>query len=110
MSDFSLNNGNVEIEVNLHGAEVRRIRDVKTQTDYLWNADPAFWNRCSPVLFPFVGMVRDKVYRYDGKEYGMGQHGFARDMDFTLLSQTEDTIWFELDSNEETLSKYPLHF
>ncbi len=110
MSDFCLKNDQVEIEVNFHGAELRAIKDVTTGRDYLWNADPAFWNRCSPVLFPFVGMVRDKKFRYDGKEYTMGQHGFARDMDFTLVSQTEDSIWFSLDSNEETLEKYPLPF
>ena len=40
----------------------------------------------------------------------MTQHGFARDMDFTLLSQTDDEIWFELRSSEETLEKYHYEF
>ena len=40
----------------------------------------------------------------------MGQHGFARDMDFTLDSKTEDTLWFVLQSNEETMEKYPYAF
>jgi galactose mutarotase-like enzyme len=40
----------------------------------------------------------------------MGQHGFARDMEFELESQKEDSIWFVLRSNEETLKKYPYAF
>ena len=40
----------------------------------------------------------------------MTQHGFARDMEFTLLSQSEDEIWFQLRSTEETLAKYPYEF
>ena len=40
----------------------------------------------------------------------MGQHGFARDMDFTLTDQTEDKLEFTLSDNEETYEKYPFHF
>lgn len=38
------------------------------------------------------------------------QHGFCRDMAFTLKSRTDDMLLFELSSNEETLEKYPFHF
>lgn len=67
--------------------------------EYMWKGDPAFWGRTSPVLFPFVGGVNQKKYRVDGKEYAMNQHGFARDMEFSLISQAEEEIWFELHSN-----------
>ena len=40
----------------------------------------------------------------------MGQHGFARDMEFELVSQTKDEAWFSLKSNDETLAKYPFEF
>ena len=60
--------------------------------------------------FSFVGKVRDGKYRYNGVEYPMGQHGFARDMEFTFLSQSEDEIWFVLESDEETLKKFPFAF
>lgn len=40
----------------------------------------------------------------------MGQHGFARDMEFQLKSQVAAEIWFRLESNEETLEKYPYPF
>ena len=40
----------------------------------------------------------------------MGQHGFARDMDFTMISQSEDEVWFAVKDTEETYAKYPFHF
>lgn len=61
--------------------------------------------RTSPVLFPFVGNVSGKQYHTKGKTYDMGQHGFARDMEFVLDTQSGNEIWFVLRSNEETLAK-----
>ena len=90
------------------GAELMSLQ--KEGKEYLWSGDPAFWGRRSPVLFPFVGQVRDKKYRFNGKEYAMGQHGFARDQVFTLAFRTDSTISFVLHENEETLSCYPFRF
>ena len=73
-------------------------------------ADPAYWGRHSPVLFPIVGSVWNKIYRVNGKEYELGQHGFARDMDFTLVEATETEVRYRLVSAEETLQKYPWPF
>lgn len=110
MEQICLINEMIEIQVNSHGAELRSLKNIHNNKQYLWNADPAFWNRSSPVLFPFVGGVKDKVYRHNGAEYPMNQHGFARDMEFTLLHKTEDEVWFALDSTEETYQVYPFHF
>ena len=32
----------------------------------------------------------------------MNQHGFARDMEFSLVSQSADEVWFALEDTEET--------
>lgn len=103
-----LSNEELTISINAHGAELCSIRH--NDNEYLWQADPAFWKRHSPVLFPIVGSVRGGYYRVGDKEYQLPQHGFARDMDFTLLSQTEDEVWYRLTDNEETLAKYPYPF
>lgn len=110
MADIILKNGIIEIGVNLHGAELKSLRRTDTGTEYLWCGDPAYWNRTSPVLFPFVGGVRNGVYRHEGTEYQMSQHGFARDRDFTLISQTEDAVWFGLEDDEESCGVYPFAF
>ena len=110
MARHKLENELIAIEVEEHGAELKSLVRKNTGKEYMWKADPKFWGRTSPVLFPFVGAVKDKQFRTKGQTYTMGQHGFARDMDFTLDSQTEDTLWFVLKSNEETMAKYPYAF
>ena len=110
MSDVILKNENLKIEVNLHGAELKSLYNMDTDTEYLWCADPAYWNRTSPVLFPFVGGVKNGVYRHNGEEYRIGQHGFARDREFALVSRTEDTVWFSLEDDESSRMIYPFAF
>lgn len=105
---ITLHNEHLTIDVKLHGAELASVRTA--EREYLWQADPEFWARHSPILFPVVGNVYDKTFRYGGAAYPMGQHGFARDCDFTLISQTDDEVWFRLDSNEETRAKFPADF
>ena len=110
MNAVFLENDNLKVKVNLHGAELRSIYEKEKELEYLWNADAKFWNRSSPVLFPFVGSLKDKKYTHDGKEYAMGQHGFARDMEFEVISQDEKEVWFSVNDTEETYAKYPFHF
>lgn len=104
----TLKNDILAVQVKEHGAELASIR--KGSTEYLWQADPAFWGRHSPVLFPIVGSVWEKRYRVDGEEFGLGQHGFARDMDFTLVCGTDTEVRYRLVSDEDTLRKYPWPF
>ena len=100
----------MEIKVHSKGAELKSLKNPVTGTEYLWQGDPAFWNRSSPILFPFVGKTDRNEFRTKGKTYSMTQHGFARDMEFELLSRTEDEIWFVLKDSEETRQKYPYGF
>lgn len=103
-----LKNDVLTVEVNEHGAELQSIR--KGETEYLWQGDPAYWGRRSPVLFPIVGSVWEARYRVGGKEYALGQHGFARDMDFELVSSSETEVRYRLLSSEATKEKYPYDF
>lgn len=104
----TLTNGILTIKVKEHGAELSSI--VKNGIEYLWQADPKFWGRHSPVLFPIVGSVWGGEYRVGETAYSLGQHGFARDMDFFLVRQTETEVRYRLESSSETLKKYPWHF
>ena len=120
MSIYQLENEALSISVDSRGAELKSLKRKDTGIEYMWCGDAKYWGRTSPILFPFVGGVKDKVYRTQGKTWPMTQHGFARDMEFTLLSQSEhsssehslsaDEIWFHLCSSEETLAKYPYEF
>lgn len=110
MAVYQLENEHIYLEVASHGAELVRLVGKKTKKEYLFDGDPKYWKRHSPILFPFVGGVKNKEYRYNGKTYTMTQHGFARDMEFTLDSQTQDTLWFSIVSNETTMENYPFTF
>ena len=101
-------NGKLSIEVSAHGAELCSI--FSNGKEYLWQANPAFWKRHSPVLFPIVGSVWENEYRNEGTTYALTQHGFARDMEFTLILEHDDEVRYQLVSNEETLKKYPFPF
>ena len=103
-----LSNAVLTVEISGHGAELQSIR--KNDVEYLWQGDKAYWGRRSPVLFPIVGSVWESRYRVDGREYQLGQHGFARDMDFTLVSSSDTEARFRLEASEETLEKYPYPF
>lgn len=108
--EYILENDGIRIVIDSHGAELTSICDIKSGTERLWDADPEFWNRHSPVLFPFVGGVRNKEYRHKGKTYTIGQHGFARDLEHTPTECGKNSIFFSLSDNENTLSKYPFKF
>lgn len=106
--EYSLKNGEFEAKICSKGAELISLK--RGGREYLWNADPVCWNRHAPILFPFVGGLKDKQYRYGGKTYVMGQHGFARDMEFVLVSRTDTELVMALSDTEKTLEKYPFHF
>lgn len=110
MAVYSLENEQLRICVDTLGAELKSLKKRKTDTEYMWDAKPEYWKRTSPVLFPIVGSLNKGVYRYDGKEYSLSQHGFARDMEFELRQQTKDELKFVLKANEETRAKYPFDF
>lgn len=103
-----LSNGELRIEVSGHGAELQSIR--KGDVEYLWQGDPSFWGRRSPVLFPIVGSVWESRYRIDGVEYQLGQHGFARDMDFVKVCESDTEVRYRLESSPQTKEKFPYDF
>ncbi|WP_434504395.1 aldose 1-epimerase family protein [Prevotella sp.] len=104
-----IKNDKLTVTVSKHGAELQSIKDANGK-EYLWQADPKFWDRHSPLLFPIVcGLWEDK-YRVNGKEYKLGRHGFARDTDFKLIAQGDNQLVYCLNDSTETLKDYPYRF
>ncbi len=93
----------LEIETSEKGAE---LISVKLNNIEKLHDGKTFWNRHSPVLFPIVGKLKEGKTTIDGKIYEMGQHGFARDMNFEKIGDNS----YVLKSNEETLKKFPFEF
>lgn len=78
--------------------------------EYIWNADPAFWPKHAPVLFPIVGTLKNNRYTHQNQEYQMNRHGFARDREFRLTDHTPSSAEYSLSQDESTLQVYPFHF
>ena len=101
---------NTELSVNISelGAEIKSITvDGKER---LWDGDPAFWSGTAPVLFPICGGLPNDRFTYNGKEYTMPKHGFARQQNFKVEKLTDLSATFLLESNPETLKMYPWDF
>lgn len=107
---YSIENEILNVVVKSKGAELESIYNKNTKLEYLWNANPAFWAKKSPVLFPVVGNLKTDTYYYKNKSYSLTRHGFARDMDFTCIDQKNDSITFSLESNGITKAVYPFSF
>lgn len=110
MAVHTLENDRLAITIDDHGAELSRIFDKKNNRDVLWEADPKFWKRHAPILFPNVGRHYEANYRYKGVTYPSQAHGFARDTDFTLFSETETSVTHRITSTPETKKGYPFDF
>jgi galactose mutarotase-like enzyme len=95
--------------INHKGAELVSLRNT-LNAEYIWEGNPAFWNKHSPVLFPIVGTLKDNQYRHNGETYSLSRHGFARDMEFELIEKSENRVVFSLVHSEETLQHYPFEF
>lgn len=105
---IELKNEQLTIKVAEMGAELQSVMDNEGR-EYMWQAGEK-WPRHSPVLFPIVCSVNNDTYVVDGKEYHLPRHGFARDTEFTVVSQSDDKVTLALHDSEETLKVYPYRF
>jgi len=105
----TISNSILEASIKHAGAELFSIKD-NQNNEYIWEGNPDFWGKHSPVLFPIVGTLKNNTYKINEKEYQLPRHGFARDMEFSLIEKTENKAVFSLKSSEETLQKYPFEF
>lgn len=100
----------LKVDIESHGAEVRRVKHKKNGLDYMWTGDNKYWGRVSPVLFPIVGRLKDDQYQINGQTYKMSQHGFLRDVEFSVLEQTATKAAFIFESAGRFIDVYPYEF
>lgn len=105
----SVSNQHLTVTVSERGAELQSVLSAEG-IQYLWQADPVYWQKHAPNLFPYIGRMPDKTYRLDGCSYQMPIHGFAPTQHFKVIGKSETTLSLELTDNEETYAHYPRHF
>ena len=124
MDEVRIASDQLSVVVARHGAEPQSLRwrpggspdagagtgsDPAEEHELLWQAGPQ-WRRHAPVLFPTIGRVVDDEVVVDGERFPMGQHGFARDLDFELLETSPSRVVLRLQESEETRRHWPFPF
>lgn len=95
-------------QINPFGAELSSV--VYGGREWIWEGDPAVWEGRAPILFPLCGSVAGGSYLFEGQEYRIGKHGFARDSLFTVTAQRSDSVTMTLTDSPETRAQYPFAF
>ena len=105
----NLKNENLCAEIEHLGAELISLKSNQGK-EYIWEGNPEFWGKHSPVLFPIVGTLKNNTFHHNEKNYHLSRHGFAREMEFKLLKATDTSATFSIQSDEKTLKMYPFEF
>jgi len=107
---ITLQNGLYGARIAETGAELKSLADLSSGREYIWHGDPAWWNGSAPVLFPVVGGLKNGAYTFEGRQYSLPNHGFARASEFTVVRHERDSAELVLASNAKTRESFPFDF
>lgn len=103
-----ITNGNLDVSVSSFGAQLQSIK--QNNIEYLWQGDSKWWSRRAPILFPFVGKLRDDHATSAQGDINLPQHGLARNLEHELEGETTSSVHYLLTSTNETKKNYPYDF
>lgn len=106
--NITIQNEYASVTCQTLGAELLSYRTAAGK-EYMWQKDPAYWAKTSPVLFPYIGAVPDTVTIH-GTDYKIPRHGFAKDQDFKVVLQERDCVTLAIASNDALKEIYPYAF
>ena len=109
MTVITLKSDLLTVHIEDVGAQLASVKD-NAGTEYIWEGSPASWNRHAPLLFPVISRLKDNQYTLNGKTYTIPQHGFARNLPFTVVEHSDTRAVFTLCENEDTLAVFPFPF
>ena len=109
MPEQTLKSSALTARIDSMGAELNSLK-THNERELIWQADPKVWPRHAPLLFPIVGRLKNDTLTYQGDNYPISQHGFARDLEFQLTEQSDSSCTFLLASDTETKKHYPFSF
>lgn len=108
MNNTIISNDFLTVTISSMGAEIISVN--KAGKEMLWDGNPDFWTRHAPVLFPICGGLKDGKFVFEGEEYNLPKHGFAKSKEFKLESIEKEKAVFLLCSDQESLKIYPFKF
>lgn len=105
----TLKNQYFTAQVDSLGAQLISLKD-SAGKEYIWQRDPAYWQNCSPLLFPIVGNCRNGKTLLEGNWYEIPKHGFCKVTDFSVNQASEGQAVFSICDSEATHAVYPYAF
>mgnify|MGYP003302021903 CR=1 FL=1 len=95
-------------KIDSFGAQLISFSD--GETEYIWQREKPYWQKCAPILFPVVGRSFEGIIEVDGDSYSMPIHGFASGKEFSVVKQSENEVLMLLEDDDKTLKCYPFKF
>ena len=105
----TIKNSRLSIGADTYGAELNFLRSADG-IDYLWDGKPEYWSGRAPILFPFVGRLRNGRASSAMGDVVLPIHGFAQSCEWEPEKVSPDSMTFKLCSNEQTRTGYPYDF
>lgn len=106
----TISNSKLSAQIHCKGAELFSLKSIATNQEYLWEGNPEFWGKHSPILFPIVGTLKNNTYTYNDQQFQLLRHGIARDLNFSLIYTTDNQAVFSLKASDVTKKDYPFDF
>lgn len=90
------------------GAELKSL--IFGGREYIWEGRSEVWAGSCPLLFPICGGLKDDKYIFNGKEYTLKKHGYARFTTFEIENKTDSSVVFLHKSDIDTKKSFPFDY
>lgn len=108
--EIILSNDIFQATISSNGAQLLSFKNLSTDVEYIWNGNPQVWKFRAPILFPIVSRLKDGYYLWQEKKYPLTNHGFARDLEHTLVESSATRVLWRLTDCEYTRKLFPWPF
>lgn len=105
---ITLKNEFLTATFNEVGAELKSL--VFDGKEYIWEGRSEVWAGSCPLLFPICGGLKDDKYIFNGKEYTLKKHGYARFTTFEIENKTDSSVVFLHKSDIDTKKSFPFDY
>lgn len=104
----TIKNEYITAKINELGAELKSL--VFGETEYIWEGRSEVWAGSCPLLFPICSGLKEDKYTFNGKEYTLQKHGYARFKTFEVESMTGSSVVFLHKSDIDTKQSFPFDY
>ena len=105
---ITLKNDRLTVKIAELGAEIKSV--VSGGVEYMWDGRPEIWSGTAPIMFPICGGLKDDKFVFEGKEYTLQKHGYARRTVFEVEEVSDAVVTFLHRSSEKTKVAYPFDY